>query len=180
MSNGNIRKATDVLLDIESKVDVLLGIVRSQDLVIKILSNKLSDTIARLDKQQSGSPRITVEAVQPPIQSIVPAGFTNIPAGDPERNIPFVAESRLTQTDSPDGFRRNSRPETYVQEKATKKDAPTERQMPIQMPPNMPSQSRQDATKPAWVRSNGDETANMPAPVKTLPKAEPDQQMALQ
>ena len=36
------RKATDVLLELEAKINLLLDIVRSQDLNIKVLSNKLN------------------------------------------------------------------------------------------------------------------------------------------
>lgn len=140
------RKATDVLLELEAKIDVLLGLVRSQDLVIKILSNKLNDVVTRLDKQQIGPPRITVETVQtPPPPAIVPPGFTNIPAGEPERNIPFVAESKLPQTQAPQGFRRNSRPETYAKDKSPAQ--PPEIQMPVQMPPNMAPPGRSSASE---------------------------------
>lgn len=158
------RKATDVLLDVESKVDTLLGIVRSQDLVIKVLSNKLNDVVARLDKQQAGPPRITVETVQsPPPPSIVPPGFTNIPAGDPERTIPFLAESKLPQTQTPQGFRRNSRPETYAKDKQPAQ--PPDIQMPVQMPPNM----RPGAGNAPPGRGNGQEVVMPPqatAPLK--------------
>lgn len=158
------RKATDVLLDVESKIDKLLGIVTSQDLVIKVLSNKLNDVVARLDKQQAGPPRITVETVQtPPPPSIVPPGFTNIPAGDPERTIPFLAESKLPQTQAPQGFRRNSRPETYAKDKPPAQ--PPEIQMPVQMPTNM----RPGSGNAPPGRGNGQEVAMPPqttAPLK--------------
>jgi hypothetical protein len=158
------RKATDVLLDVESKIDIVLGIIRSQDLVIKVLSNKLNDVVARLDKQQAGPPRITVETVQtPPPPSIVPPGFTNIPAGDPERTIPFLAESKLPQTQTPQGFRRNSRPETYAKDKPPAQ--PPEIQMPVQMPPGM----RPNAGVAPPGRGNGQEVAMPPqatAPLK--------------
>src|SRR5208282_6569331 len=95
------RKATDVLLDLESKVDTLLGLVQSQDLVIKVLSNKLNDVMSKLDKQQAAPPRIVVETVQSPHPQTVnmPPGFVQLPGGDPERNIPFASETNLPQTD---------------------------------------------------------------------------------
>jgi len=109
------RKATDVLLELETTVSKLLDLVQALDLTSKINSNKLNDIIGRLDKQQ----KITVEAVQniPLPPSNIPPGFTQLPAGDPDRVIPFVAENNLPQTDSPQGFRRNSRPETYADNK---------------------------------------------------------------
>jgi hypothetical protein len=105
------RKATEVLIDLESKVDVLLDVVRAQDLNIKVLSNKLNAVMEQLQKAPVAPPKITVEAVQVPTQTNV---FAQMPAGDPEKNIPVLAESTLPATSAPDGFRRNSRPETYV------------------------------------------------------------------
>ena len=131
---SEVRKATDVLLDLESKLDTVLGLVRSQDLVIKVLSNKLNDVMSKMEKWQAGPPRVVVETVQSPHPQLanMPPGFTQLPAGDPDRTVPFAAENNLPQTDAPQGFRRNSRPETYA------KPMPGE---PVKMPmqlPNMP------------------------------------------
>jgi hypothetical protein len=113
------RKATDVLLDLESKMDKVLDLIQNLDLINKLNSNKLNDVVARLDKQAEGAPKITVEAVQniPLPNPNLPPGFKSLPAGDPERVVPFVAETSLPQEDFPQGFRRNSRPETYAKEK---------------------------------------------------------------
>jgi len=102
------RKATDVILELETMVISILDLVRSQDLSNKIISNKLNDVIARLDKQQ----KITVEAVQN-----IPLPPASFPVGDPERAIPFSVETALPQDNSPQGFRRNSRPETYMDDR---------------------------------------------------------------
>jgi hypothetical protein len=68
----------------------------------------------------------------------MPPGFTQLPAGEPERNIPFLAESKLPQDNSPQGFRRNSRPETYVKDKPPAQPPELQQvQMPMQMPPGM-------------------------------------------
>ncbi len=128
------RKATDLLLDLESKVNTLLDLIRSQDLNNKIISNKLNDIIVRLEKQQTSQPKFTVEAVQniPLPSPNLPPGFIQMPAGDPERNIPFMAENSLPQETSPKGFRRNSRPETFAKE-----DFPAyngDKTLPMQMP----------------------------------------------
>ncbi len=144
------RKATDVLLDVEAKVSMLLDIIRAQDLNIKVLSNKLNDVMARLEKQQAAPPKIVVEAVQttpsaPP--PVLPPGFTQIPAGEPERNIPVTAESKLPQTETPQGFRRNSRPETYAGDNAylphPEQMSPQPPRMPVPRPsPNAPPPGR--------------------------------------
>lgn len=127
----NSRKATDVLLDLESKLNVVLEIVRSQDLNIKILSNKLNEINSKLDKQPVSPQKITVEAVHTTPQNKpafqMPPGFPQMPAGDPERNIPVGAETSFRQDESPQGFRRNSRPETYVDPN----------KMPTQFPANL-------------------------------------------
>lgn len=174
------RKATDVLIDIESKVNALLDLVRSQDLVIKVLSNKLNDVMSRLDKQSAAPQRIVVEAVQTmPKPSNIPAGFTQIPAGDPDRVMPFAAEAALPQTDHPEGFRRNSRPETYApksvppmqvqQPISTQKlgDEPVERQMPMQMPPGFNQQKNAGPTPPPG-RGPGSEVV-VPPNASTVP-----------
>jgi hypothetical protein len=158
------RKATDVLLDVESKVNTLLDIVRSQDLVIKVLSNKLNDVIGRLDKQQSGQPKIVVEAVNtaPARAAIVPPGFDQIPAGEPERNIPITAESRLPESSSPQGFRRSSRPETYAGDNAYLPHPEQELRMPVQLP-KMPS-GKQNANPPPPGREPSSDMSVMAPP----------------
>lgn len=130
------RKATDIVLELESKVNVLLDIVRAQDLNIKVLSNKLNDVMALL-KKQAEKPKITVEAVQTgplPASPVMPPGFKQLPAGDPERNVPIVAEQNLPQTLEPKGFRRTSRPETFAGDDAYL------RKPGVQLPPQLPPQ----------------------------------------
>jgi hypothetical protein len=103
------RKASDVLLDLEAKVDKLIGLTEAQNLNAKILSNKLNEVMTALSKQSSGPGKITVEAVNTkptsPLQNFQPM--------DPERQVPIFAEAKLPETDSPQGFRRTSRPETF-------------------------------------------------------------------
>lgn len=104
------RKATDVLLDLESKVDTLIGLVRSQDLVIKILSNKLNEVMSKMTAP--AAPKPTAESpVAPPRVPFSP--LQTIPQLDPERQVLVDAEVKLPATDSPQGFRRTSRPETF-------------------------------------------------------------------
>lgn len=106
------RKATDVLLELETKVDVLMGLVRSQDLNIKILSNKLNEVLGKLEKQTTSPQKITVEAINTVRAPTTP--FQQMQTSDPERQIPVSAETTLPSTNTPQGFRRTSRPETFA------------------------------------------------------------------
>lgn len=123
------RKASEVLLDLESKMDVLIGMVKSQDLTIKILSNKLNTIIDKLDKSVPVSSKIMVEAV-----NTMP--FAQAPSPDPEKSIPVGSDFNLPVENSPTGFRRTSRPETYAGDNAylpTQPKAPEPR-FPTQIP----------------------------------------------
>jgi hypothetical protein len=107
------RKATDVLVELEAKINALSGTIQSMDLNIKILSNKLSEVMKSLDKQQAEPPRILVEAIQTPSVATAPqAVFGKMPGIDPERSIVVKAESKLPEMEVP-GFRRTSRPESF-------------------------------------------------------------------
>lgn len=177
------RKATDVLLDVESKVSMLLDIIRAQDLNIKVLSNKLNDVIGRLDKQQAGPPKIIVETVQtvPQQPSNIPPAFTQIPAGESGRNIPVTAEAKLPQSEVPQGFRRSSRPETYAGDNAYLPHPEQEMRMPVQIPkmppgrqqPMVPPPGRADAVAPQQTMSRGG--AVMTAPQQDVQDAEEQQ-----
>lgn len=98
----NVRKATDVLLDLESKIDVLTNLVKSQKLTQEILSNKLNIALELLEKNSienkvslSEKPKFTIEA------------------SDNEKNILINSDFNLLTESEPKGFRRTSRPETY-------------------------------------------------------------------
>jgi hypothetical protein len=118
------RKATDILLELEAKVDSLVKSFQSLDLNIKIQSNKLNDILAALKQQAAPANKITVEAVdtrkKPSTQEDVSSDeellgnpLQHFQPTDPERQIPIYAGHRLPITDKPDGFRRSSRPETF-------------------------------------------------------------------
>lgn len=104
------RKATDVLLELESDMKIALSIIRAQDLNIKVLSNKFNDVLQALEKLQAGAPKITVEAVQNMPRLSSP--LQHVPL-DPERQVPIYADAKLAVDNSPKGFRRTSRPETF-------------------------------------------------------------------
>jgi hypothetical protein len=145
--DGEPRKASEVLLELEKKMDIALGIIRSQDLSIRILSNKLNNVLDALAKQPAPAQKITVEAVN----TIRPP--TNI-FQDPSKQIAISSEATLPVEDSPQGFRRTSRPETfagdnaYLNQKPKQQEAkPIEPKYPVQIPkinrnPNAPPPGR--------------------------------------
>jgi hypothetical protein len=108
MDNGP-RKATDVLLEMEAKINALLALVRTQDLNIKVLSNKLNtlmETINNAPTTQAPQ-KIIVEAIQN-------GGTSNFA---PERDVFVNPDTKLEIDDfskGPKGFRRTSRPESYA------------------------------------------------------------------
>lgn len=102
------RKASEVLLELEQKLNTALSIIRTQDMNIKILSNKLNNIIELLEKQNAPAQKIVVEAV-----NNIP-NFPQVPTPTVPDQIPILAELKLPVEDSPKGFRRTSRPETFA------------------------------------------------------------------
>lgn len=103
------RKASEVILELESKLDKALDFLRNQDLMIKILNNKLIAITESLNKKVAEPPKFTVEAINVPTQKIpIP-----MPAPLSEREVAISAESKLPIETAPQGFRRTSRPETF-------------------------------------------------------------------
>lgn len=125
------RKASDVLLSMESTLNTLVGIIQAQDLNIKVLSNKLNNLMQAMEKQATAAPKVTVETVN----SFPASPFQQMQTLDPERQIPISSESKLPVETSPKGFRRTSRPETFEGDNAylseTKSVQP---KFPMQMP----------------------------------------------
>lgn len=105
---SNIRKASDIILSLESKIDILLKTVQAQDLTIKVLSNKLNTVLEKLDKQPTtivSKPTIESTNTQLPFQSVT--DFNT------ERDVLITPNNQLLTDNSPIGFRRTSRPETF-------------------------------------------------------------------
>lgn len=101
------RKATEVILELESKINTLLSICRNQDLNIKLLSNKLNsmmEKLSKLDKVEPANNKIVVEAVN----------AVTHPSIASEKSIPISSENKLPLEEQPLGFRRTSRPETFA------------------------------------------------------------------
>src|SRR5579885_1744820 len=155
------RKASDVLLDLESKVDVLLGLIRAQDLTIKVLSNKLNAVMEKMDKQGTAPPKIMVEAVNS-------TPFTQVPEPDPEKAIPVSADFNLPVEEKPNGFRRTSRPETYAGDNAYLPQMPKtpEPKFPMQIP--RPS-GQAEVVVPAHINRQPGEKLPTAPPQRTNP-----------
>lgn len=124
MSDSNEpRKASDVLLALEAKVNALIGLMGAVELNQRIISNKLTDLLGAQGKEP---PKFTVESVN-----------TLPPTLDPARNIPVSAEDTLPQENEPKGFRRTSRPETFAGDNARlNRPKPAEETIkyPVQIP----------------------------------------------
>jgi hypothetical protein len=106
------RKATDVLLDLEKKIDTLFQVVMAQDLNIKVLSNKLNMLLtAKSAATQTAPQKITAETVDIglPISTML---------SPHERQIPISSDEIIKIETTPVGFRRTSRPETYAGDNA--------------------------------------------------------------
>jgi hypothetical protein len=123
VSNSNeSRKASDVLLEIEGKVNALVGLMNTIELNQRIINNKLTDLLAEKGKEP---PKFTVESIN-----------TLPPHLDP-RNVPILAEDTLPQEDIPKGFRRTSRPETFAGDNARLTRPKSSEEMikfPVQIP----------------------------------------------
>jgi hypothetical protein len=133
LDNGP-RKATDIILDLEKQVKNLTAIISSQDILLKVISNKLSAILNVSQKPEA--PKIIVEAVNTaPGQNM----FAQHPQYiDPERQIPISSEASLPEEHSPKGFRRTSRPETYAGDNAYLKQPPKKKEEATQFPVQIP------------------------------------------
>lgn len=121
------RKATDVLLSVEQKLEKLIEMLQNKDLSDKILSNKLNSLLAHLSDKKNAPPVFTAEAVNAPAQNLPPP----LVKVSPEDSLP------LESTPNANGFSRTSRSETFAGDnsylnKVPRKD--TAIRMPVQIP----------------------------------------------
>ena len=158
------RKATDVLVELETKIDNLVSLTKAQGLNFQILSNKLNEVMAALSKQAAG--KITVEAVAKPQMPTSP--LQNFQPIDPERQIPVFAEAKLPETNAPQGFRRSSRPETFSGQ--TQGEPEPLVNFPVQIPKNGPPPGRGPAAEAMSAPLPPLPTAKQPPTQKTTPK----------
>jgi hypothetical protein len=116
------RKATDVLLSIEEKLERLIGLLTHKELSDKIISNKLNTLMDSLSKIPASPPVFTAEAVDAHPQS-----------------IKIEADAALPMSSAPatNGFSRTSRPETFAGDNAYLNKLPIKEpvtRMPVQIP----------------------------------------------
>ena len=140
-----------------------MAVVQAQDLNIKVLSNKLNDVMQLLEKQATSPQKITVEAVNAaPPQTI----FQKSMPLDPERQVPIAAHDSLPVDHSPNGFRRNSRPETFEGDHAYLPQSFS--QVQPKYPLQIPNQSPPGVEQPAEIIVPSQEK---PAPKKATQNA---------
>jgi len=176
------RKASDILLELEKKLDIALNIIRTQDLNIKILSNKLNIIVDSFKNNAIEVPKFTVEAIDNiPKSRMLP---TQVQIGDSldEKNILFSPDDKLPLESEPIGFRRTSRPETFAGDDAylVKPSGAVTPKYPVQVPiappgrnPNAPPPGREaEVVAPAHAKSKID--------VKLVPEPKKQQQVLLQ
>lgn len=116
--NNDSRKASEVLIAIEAKIDQLISLVRSHDLNMKIMSNKLNGLISEVNT-------ITLVNGGPKAYATTDSGFSthlSETLRSPE-SIVVKPEDALPITSEPVGFRRTSRPETYIKETQESQDS---------------------------------------------------------
>lgn len=92
------RKATDVIIELEAKIDYLLALIKTQDSNIKTISNKLNSVMTMLEKTSIKTP-------------------VYIEQGDKPKNpsfIPINEESSIKVISEPQGARRGSRAEASL------------------------------------------------------------------
>lgn len=164
------RKATDVLLALETKIETLTGVVRSQDLNIKILSNKLNEVIAKL--QSSPAPKPMAEVPDYPKMPPQPAQPI-----DPERHILIEPENNLPMTDSPQGFRRTSRPESFSGDNVYLNQTKPSQSAQPQPPNNVPKFPVQTPVPPGRTAGETFDFPQVPEPAqRTIKQIMPDKQ----
>lgn len=161
------RKATDIILELEQKLDTALGLIRTQDLNIKILSNKLNSVLEALEKQ-SAKPPVMVEAVN--------TGKIQASTINPEHQIPISAEVKLPLESEPKGFRRTSRPETFAGDDAYLPPSAPETKFPVQMPKAPPGRGSMTPPPGRTVEATVVAPSPAPAPPQAAPVAPPASQ----
>ena len=148
------RKATDILLSLEEKLDAALGMIKSQDQLIKLLNNKVNDLGAKLDKV-STAPKYVAETTHiqtspPPVKSFLqPPMFSQVLPKDmeDERNVPIQANNKLPMLNKTnDNLPRTSRQDVFAGDNAPPLQKP-EVKAPIQMP-KMPMPKMQNKPAP--------------------------------
>jgi hypothetical protein len=109
------RKASDVLLDLEIKLNELIVLVKSLDLNLKILNNKYNTIIEKVDsinKTNVSKSSVSIEAVTS--GKVIPQYNNSFMPPNSQNLIPITANQTLPLETNPVGFLRTSRPETFT------------------------------------------------------------------
>lgn len=163
------RKASEILLELEKKLDIALNLIRSQDLNIKILSNKLNSLQEALGKVQASPQKIVVEAVNTARPMMQASPFQQTIEMDLEKQIPVSADFNLPLEEEPQGFRRTSRPETFAGD-----DVYLPQKYPTQLPKMpAPQQARSPNAPPPGRTANVNPLAEAVVPQVATQKAAP-------
>lgn len=101
--SGTPRTASDVLLSLESKLQQLIELYRSQDLVLKLSANKINILTEKVDNFIDSFNDAATDTNHPPFTA--DHGIS--------APIKISADFTLPIETAPKGFRRTSRPETY-------------------------------------------------------------------
>lgn len=105
------RKASDIILSLEQKVDQMLKHISALDFNIKILSNKLNGVLEALPQGKLQSPMV-VEAPPTPYTATSPLEPATVPVmQSTTQSFPILKEHSLQVSKAPEGFRRTSRPD---------------------------------------------------------------------
>ena len=104
INNVEPKKVTDIVYDLDKKVNLIIELLRVTDLNQKILINKLKETVERLDKISS------INTSSNNFQ--VTNNNFKIEATDTQ-SLKTNKDLNIQSENIPKGFRRNSRPETY-------------------------------------------------------------------
>jgi hypothetical protein len=173
LENQGPRKATDILLELVDTVNTVLNMQKTNDLNLKLLSNKLNSVIERLDKQPemksfvNRAPQFTAEAVQAP----VPPHFVQPATPGDIKQVPIQAEYQLPMEESPSGFRRTSRPETYAGDSLyLKKPVEPQVKFPTQQVAGKPPPGRNAGPPEFVVPTQATKQPPQPPPPPSLPQ----------
>jgi len=118
-TNTSPKKASEILLDLDSKIDLIINMMRSIDLNHKVLSNKINNLFDSFDKiskrfdslQLGSTPKMgSIEATHN-----VPLNKISQLSNDNERNIFISSEESLLLQTVPNGVRRTSRPDNSTE-----------------------------------------------------------------
>ncbi len=71
------KKASEIIIDLDNKINAVLSILNSHDMIIKNISNKLNEIKKLLETPQA--PKYTMEAVDPPPKNIVISAEVSLP-----------------------------------------------------------------------------------------------------